>query len=183
MENSLNFTLEIDAPRFSRIKVIWLLAFKLKWRWSDFRFPDVEGIPRVLVTWRHYWGCPSVGLTGCSGVVRCLKFLSRSFRLSRVSSEIWRSVGSIFKLGQVLKAASFCWRSSEFQKKRAISEQNRQRAGFRFLKGLTSEAFRSTPRGFHQPGCPSGRRSTYTAHFPCSKCICLIIWSHEENIF
>ncbi len=30
MENSLNFTLEIDAPRFSRIKVCLVLAFKLK---------------------------------------------------------------------------------------------------------------------------------------------------------
>ncbi len=82
------------------------------------------------------------------------------------------------RLGQMLwlGAAS---RSAIFKQ----SREQGQRAGIRFLKGLTSEAFRSTPRGFHQPGCPSGRRSTYTAHFPCSKFICLVILSHEENIF
>ncbi len=50
------------------------------------------------------WGCPSGGLLGAVWRSKFfLEFLSRSFRLSRVSSEIWLSVGSIFKLGQMLR--------------------------------------------------------------------------------
>ncbi len=49
-------------------------------------------------------GCPSGGLLGAVWRSKFfLEFLSHSFRLSRVSSEIWLNVGSMFKLGQMLR--------------------------------------------------------------------------------
>ncbi len=54
----------------------------------------------------------------------------RSFRLSRVSSEVWLDVGSMFKLGLDVKAASYFGVAPSFKEARFSSrEQREQRAG------------------------------------------------------
>ncbi len=126
------------------------------------------------------WGCPSVGLTARC----CLTLLSSSLSsvasdFSRVSSEVWLDVGSMFKLGLDVKAASYFGVAPSFKEARFSSrEQREQRAGVRFLDGLTS----GRPPALFQWKGSCRRSSAYTAHFPCRKSICLVILSHEENI-
>ncbi len=124
-ENSSVFTLEINTTRFSRIKVVWLLAFKLKWRWSVFRFPDV-GNPACRCRVTSLWGCPSV-VACLLGVVWRSKFFSRSFRLSRVSSEIWR--GCWFNLQNSARCygCEAFWSSPSFKEARDFRAEQRER--------------------------------------------------------
>ncbi len=106
----------------------------------------------------------------------------RSFRLSRVSSEVWLDVGSMFKLGLDVKAASYFGVAPSFKEARFSSREQResreQQLGVSFRPEISVPPTRCSS---NEIGL-EGRSSAYTAHFPCSKFICLVILSHEENI-
>ncbi len=126
MENSLNFTLEIDTPQFSRIKVVWLLAFKLKWRWSVFRFPDV-GNPacRCRVT-------SLLGMSFCCCLTGCSVLLNArsSFRVASDFQEFLQRFDEVLvqssKLGQMLWLRAF-WSSPSFKEARDFQTEQRER--------------------------------------------------------
>ncbi len=86
----------------------------------------VEGIPRV-VAWRHFGDALLLLLGWLWGL-----FLS-SFRV-RVSSEIWLDVGSMFKLGLDVKAASSFGVAPSFKEARFSSraESREQQLGVSF---------------------------------------------------
>ncbi len=66
----------------------------------------------------------------CSVLFDALEFFLefRSFRLSRVSSEVWLDVGSMFKLGLDVKAASYFGVAPSFKEVRFSSREQRERA-------------------------------------------------------
>ncbi len=69
----------------------------------------VEGIPRVVVAWRH--SGDALLVVWLWVLFDALEFLLRSFRLSRVSSEIWLSVGSMFETRPDVKGWELFWSS------------------------------------------------------------------------
>ncbi len=112
-ENSIILTLRDKIPHDL------ILAFKLKWPvW-------LEGIPRVLVAWRHSGDVLLLLLGWLWVLFYALEFLLRSFRLSRVSSEIWLRVGSRFKLGQMLRLGALL-EQLQVSRKRAISSREQR---------------------------------------------------------
>ncbi len=88
----------------------------------------------------------------------------------------------MFKLGLDVKAVSSSGAAPSFNEARFSSraEQREQRAqlGVSFRPEISVPPTRCSS---NEIGL-EGRSSAYTAHFPCSKCICLVILSHEENI-
>ncbi len=84
----------------------------------------------------------------------------------------------MFKLGLDVKAASSFGVAPSFKETRDF-EQRAERAGSQYFRPEISVP---PTRCSSNEMVLEGRSSAYTAHFPCSKFICLVILSHEENI-
>ncbi len=90
----------------------------------------------------------------------------------------------MFKLGLDVKAASSFGVAPSFKEtrdfeQRAERAERAERAGSQYFRPEISVP---PTRCSSNEIVLEGRSSTYTAHFPCSKFICLVILSHEENI-
>ncbi len=171
-ENSIIITLR---DKYHTIQPLYRDLFDTCLSWDDLCGSRESCASLRDVTLGMPFGCWLLGAVWRS------KFFSRSFRLSRVSSEIWLSVGSMFKLGQMLKAESSSGAAPSFKKrvifKQSSRESERERGG-RFLDGLTS----GRPPALFQWNGSCGRSPAHMDQSSVRKFICLVILSHEENI-
>ncbi len=178
-ENSIILTLRDKIPHDSAtLEVVWYLL--LSWNYAVW----LEGIPRVLVAWRHSGDALLLLLGAVWRSKFFLEFLSRSFRLSRVSSEIWLCWFNVQTRPDVKARSSFGVAPSF--KKRAISsigQRERARAGSQYFR---PGDFGPSHSMLFQWNSSCRRSSTYTSHFPCSKSsrvVALISWGKYLNTF
>ncbi len=115
-----------------------------------------------------------------SGVVWHSKFFSRSFRLSRVSSEIWLCWFNVQTRPDV-KGCELFWSSSKFQRNARFPsrEQREQAAGSQYFRPEISVP--PTRCSSNEIVSVGGAPPTWI-NLPCVNFICLVILSHEENI-
>ncbi len=84
----------------------------------------------------------------------------------------------MFKLGLDVKTASYFGAAPSFNEARFSNRAERAELGVSFRPEISVPPTRCSS---NEIGL-EGRSSAYMAHFPCSKFICLVILSHEENI-